>query len=144
MKVKNLTTNEIYEVPSELVKEFNSHTSYWTMKTKGEKHSISKTKTIVAVDPETIEKMDNFTEYACTENRMEQGIMEIYGSIENCKEKDANIGKYLNWVVADIVKEEYDVLEASKEFFRMGEVAGQIKGKAQKYLFSVMDKNVMG
>ena len=79
---------------------------FW-FKVKGEKHSSSKVKTLAAVDVEVIEAMNEFIEYAVTENRLNQGL-------ENIPAFDIkNLGEFIRWVYNDIIKEESDVLRAS-------------------------------
>lgn len=118
--------------------------TYYTFKVKGERHSTNKVSKLVAVDPEVINKIEDFVEYACTENRMKQGVHEIYGSEDQVTQKDKRIGEYLNWIIRDIVKEEYDVMKTNEEYFSVNSLSQPIRAKAQKYLFELMDKNVMG
>ena len=82
-----------------------ANTETW-FKVKGEKHSVSKVKTLAAVDPEKLASMEAFVKYACTEARMEQGIQEVGLDF-------ALIGPFLGWLNRDIIKEESDVLAAS-------------------------------
>lgn len=82
---------------------FNSGTWF---KTKGEKHSVSKTKSVAAVCPEKLASTNSFVEYAVTRNRLEQGLGEV-GLDQKL------IGTFIGWVNKDINKEEGDVLEKS-------------------------------
>lgn len=80
-------------------------------KTKGEKHKVSgknKGKNKVEVAPEVLESIDKFVEYSVTENRLRQGVQELFGTMENTTMKD--IGKLVKWMQGDILKEEMDVL----------------------------------
>lgn len=43
-------------------------------KTKGEKHSVSKVKSVAAICPEKLGSIKSFVDYACTDNRMQQGL----------------------------------------------------------------------
>lgn len=52
--------------------EYNDR-SYW-FKVKGEKHSISKAKTLASVDVEMVENINEFVDNVLTEQRLEQGI----------------------------------------------------------------------
>jgi len=80
-------------------------------KSKGEKHSASKVKTLNPVDVEAMESINEFVELAITENRLEQGVSFFR---ENNIEVDAkNTGQFLGWIVRDVLKEEKDTLEAS-------------------------------
>ncbi|CAF2055976.1 unnamed protein product [Rotaria magnacalcarata] len=82
-----------------------------TFKVKGEKHSVSKVKTLAPVDAEKLANLQEFVEYACTENRMHQGLdylRELQITIEM-----KNIGIFLKWLINDIIKEEKDTMEES-------------------------------
>jgi hypothetical protein len=78
-------------------------------KVKGEKHSSSKVKTLANVDVEAIESMNAFVESVVTTNRLDQGLSvltnELLMPLEN-----SSIGKYIQWVIGDIVKEESDTI----------------------------------
>lgn len=81
-------------------------------KSKGEKHSSSKVKTLNAVDTESLEGLKEFVELAVTENRLEQGLQylqEMGLSLEN-----KSTGDFLSWVVKDVIKEETDTIVANQ------------------------------
>jgi len=76
-------------------------------KVKGEKHSVTRVKTLAKVDTEKITSIQAFVEYAVTENRLQQAIQEVFG------EGDLSItkmGDVIRWVIKDIVEEEMDTL----------------------------------
>lgn len=77
-------------------------------KVKGEKHSVSKVKTLASVDPELVASIREFVEYVVTENRLQQGfdLLEVK-SVEKT-------GDFLKWVTQDIIKEENDTLVANE------------------------------
>lgn len=77
-------------------------------KVKGEKHSISKVKTIAPVNVERIEKITEFVNYACTENRLNQGL--DYLKEQNLPLDPTSTGNFIKWVMNDVLKEESDVL----------------------------------
>jgi hypothetical protein len=77
-------------------------------KSKGEKHSVSKVKTLASVDVELVESMNAFVDYAVTENRLKQGIEYMKRNGFDISQK--NTGEFLRWIVGDIVKEETDVI----------------------------------
>lgn len=85
-------------------------------KTKGEKHSNSKVKTlkqIAAVDIEKINSIKTFVENSLTENRLNQGI-------EKLKEMGLdpldmkNTPEFIRWCVSDVLREERDTIEESE------------------------------
>jgi hypothetical protein len=75
-----------------------------------QKHSVSKVKKVASVDPEKLANIEEFVNYAVTENRLEQGIQEVFGDEELSMKKT---GDYLKWIVNDIMSEETDTLEAN-------------------------------
>lgn len=84
---------------------------YW-FKLKGEKHKVSKEKTVDEAKVQIQESVQEFVDYACTENRLEQGISLIFEQRDKTPNKD-QIADFLRWVVQDILKEEQDTLEES-------------------------------
>jgi hypothetical protein len=80
-------------------------------KSKGEKHSASKVKTLNPIDVELMESINEFVELAVSENRLQQGIS--YFNENNILVDSKNTGEFLRWIVTDVLKEEKDTLEAS-------------------------------
>lgn len=84
-------------------------------KTKGEKHSSSKVKTVrelTAAEIASKESAKEFVDYALSENRLKQGIDKL---VEMGLEVDIkSTGAYLKWIGADVLKEELNVLIESK------------------------------
>ena len=80
----------------------------YTYKVKGEKHSVSKVKTLAPVDIEQLEAVQEFVEYAVTEERLEQGI--AYLKEMEIPLIDKSTPHFLRWVVNDILKEETDTI----------------------------------
>lgn len=108
----------------------NSNTELW-FKVKGEKHSVSKVKTLAQVNPEKLASVDKFIEYAVTTNRLNQGLTEVFpNGIIDVK----LTGDYIRWVNTDIHKEESDALEASG--LTMKDVSRLIGAKARQHLQS--------
>jgi len=104
MKINKIEiTDKIFET------EILKRATVIRMKIKGEKHTNTKTKTIVAIDPEVLESIEEFVEYSVTENRLTQGFDIIFTS----KGLDIDIkqmGNFLKWVTKDIISEETDVM----------------------------------
>ena len=80
-------------------------------KVKGEEHSVSKVKTLAPVDTEKLANMEEFIEYACTENRMRQGL--DYLREQQLTLEMKNVGTFLKWLSNDIIKEEKDTMQQS-------------------------------
>lgn len=112
----------------------NSNTELW-FKVKGEKHSASKVKTLAQVDPEKVANVDKFVEYAVTENRLKQGLTEVF---PDGKLDVKRTGDYIRWMNVDVHKEESDSLEVSG--LTMKDVSRQIGAKAREYLNGAMEE----
>lgn len=98
-------------------------------KSKGEKHSSSKVKTLNAVDIEELNSLSEFVEYVCTVNRMKQGL-------ENVESLDIkHTGTFIKWVVNDILKEEHDTIVANGIEWK--KVAGLIGKKCSEFFRNV-------
>jgi hypothetical protein len=110
----------------------------WTMKCKGEKHSSSKVKTVRELTEAEITSKNNateFVEYACTENRMLQGV-------EKLKEMGLEIdlksmGPYLKWIGGDILSECKETLLASG--IDRKDVMPRVADKARNWFITYID-----
>ena len=86
-------------------------------KSKGKKHSVSNTKTLAPIDVEKLRSVQEFVNYAVTDNRLEQGIDAVFTS-EGIDPDMPDTGKLLKWMNSDICKEEMDVLVENNLEFR--------------------------
>lgn len=105
----------------------------YIFKSKGEKHSVSKVKTMTSADTYEMSNIENFVSDVLTENRLKQGIdylKEMGFDIDN-----TSTGEYIKWVQADILKEEGDIIESKS--LDIKKVNGVIAKKAKSYLFSL-------
>lgn len=102
-------------------------------KTKGKKHSVSKVKSVAAIDPEKLNSIKEFVEYAVTENRLEQGLSEV-----GLDQK--SIGQFIGWVNKDINKEEGDVLEANN--LSMKDVGKYLSNRAREFYLDKLNNNL--
>lgn len=98
-------------------------------KVKGQKHSVSKVKTLASVDPEKLRSIQEFVDYAVTENRLEQALQEVGLDIKLT-------GKFIGWVNKDIHKEESDTLEANG--LTMKDIGNLLSQKAREFYMSKM------
>ena len=110
-------------------------------KTKGEKHSSSKVKTVRELTTAEIESKENakeFVEYALSENRLKQGIDKL---IEMGLDVDIkSTGAYLKWIGSDVLKECIDVLIESK--IERKDVMPLVNEKARQwYMTYLMEGN---
>lgn len=78
--------------------EHPTNTSLW-FKTKGEKHVKVSKKIRIPKEPERIEDIEAFVDFALTESRLQQGYQEVDGG------SDSNIGAFLKWINTDVALE---------------------------------------
>lgn len=108
---------------------------HYIFKSKGEKHSPSKVKTLASVDVELLSSMNDFVNYAVTENRLKQGVEFMRRNGLEISQKTT--GDFLRWVVGDIVKEETDVIESNG--FDQKKLNPLISTKARQWYFINLD-----
>lgn len=81
-------------------------------KVKGEKHSVSKVRTLAAVDVEAVANLKAFVDSVVTEARLEQGLDNLVH--EQLKPFEmTSMGDFLRWVYNDVLKEETDTIVAN-------------------------------
>jgi len=108
---------------------------YW-FKVKGEKHSVTKVKTLAAVDIEKIKAIDEFVDKTVTINRLNQGIDYLKEMGKEIEQRST--GDFLSWIFKDVMKEEADTLEASG--FDRKDIGKPIGTKARKWFFEYLDE----
>ena len=118
------------------VAPFYNESRYW-FKVKGEKHSVSKVKTLAPVDVEKVQSMNELIETVLTENRLKQGIDKLREMGKEISEKST--GDYIRWIHGDIVKEELDRIVASG--FEPKDLGKPVSTKARQWFFSYIDSN---
>lgn len=114
----------------------NEDGSKFRFKSKGEKHSSSKVKTLASVDPEKINSVKEFVEYSVTENRLSQGVEKVFGIGGELDIK--RMGEFLKWIVSDIMKEEQDTLKENK--LEPKDVTSAISNKGRTWLLTEINK----
>jgi hypothetical protein len=114
----------------------NGHRDY-IFKCKGSLHSASRVKTIAAVDVEKVKSVEAFIEYAITENRLNQGVEQVFmstGTEPNIK----MMRDFLSWVSKDVIAEEMDTMnENGLEPKDIGRPLGM---KARNWFISYLDE----
>ena len=108
-------------------------------KVKGEKHSSSKVKTLAAVDIEKLNNINEFVNYVVTENRLNQGIEQVFTSTGRGLDIKLT-GEFVKWVTSDIAKEEIDTLVGNGLEFK--DVMGNCSKKVASWFKSYLDKNL--
>jgi hypothetical protein len=81
-------------------------------KTKGDKHSVSKVKKVVSIDPEKVKTIREAISNLLTESRLRQGLEFLRES--NLEAEIKNIGIFLKYVNTELLREEEDTLKESK------------------------------
>lgn len=120
-----------------IVYEYINGNDRYIFKVKGEKHQNSKVKTLTTVNVEEIESINNFVEYACTENRMSQGIDKLKELGKTLDEKST--ADFLRWVYNDIIKEESDTIV--KNQLDVKKIGKSVSTKAKQFYFNFLNKN---
>lgn len=108
----------------------------YVFKVKGEKHSATKVKTLVAVDLEKVESIKEFVEYSVTESRLNQGIEQVFTS-RNIEPSMKTTGDFVKWVTSDIISEELDTMTENK--LEPKEVGKALSDSARKWYFAYLE-----
>lgn len=109
-------------------------------KVKGEKHSVSKKKTLAPVDVEKINSIREFVDYAVTVNRLNQAIEQVFTS-QGLTPTVRHTGDFIRWVSKDVASEEIDTL--SKNNLTMKEVGSTLSRKSKDWFFDYLNKQVI-
>jgi hypothetical protein len=109
----------------------------YIFKVKGEKHQNSKVKKLTTIDIEEVKSLNDFADYAVTENRLNQGIdkMRELGKDVDLK----NTGEFIRWVINDVYKEENDTIV--KNQLDPKKLNGYISKKAQMFWKNYVNKD---
>jgi hypothetical protein len=107
-------------------------------KVKGEKHKISDAKKVVTVDAEKLATVQEFADYAVTENRFNQAIEHVCGTAANAGLP--KLGELIRWMQGDIIKEESDTLLASG--LTLKDVGSAIAAKTKEKLVSLLSNTL--
>lgn len=79
----------------------------YRFKVKGQKHSVTKVKKLASVDVEKLKSIQEFVDYAVTENRIDQAIEVTFKGEPIDRKK---MGDFLRWIINDVHSEESDTL----------------------------------
>jgi ribosomal protein L16/L10AE len=127
-------------------KWYHNHMMFWPKKTsdnryvfkvKGEKHSVVKAKRAVSISPEKLASITEFIEYACTENRLNQAIEQVFTS-NDIVPVITQMGNMIKWMNIDIIKEETDTLAANG--LEPREVNKYISMKTKNWFMTYLNK----
>lgn len=113
---------------------------YYRFKSKGEKHSESKVKTLKPVDNEKINKIIDVVNRVTPAWRLEQAMEKTFDLMNGGSIDIKKMGDFIRNVVADIHKEELDVIaEAGLE---PKEINSKVSEICRGYFFAEMNKEV--
>lgn len=79
-------------------------------KAKGDKHKVVRTRKTVQIDPEVVAGIEAFVTLFLTEQRLEQGLREVFGDEPPTHR---GIGPFLKWFGQDVKRESVAELEAA-------------------------------
>ena len=104
-------------------------------KVKGDKHSVSKVRTLAHVDVEKLENVKEFVEYSVTENRFNQAIENVFGKEDLDVKK---MGDFIRWFIKDITSEEMDTM--LKNGLEPRDVNRHISAKVREMFFKAQSE----
>ena len=114
----------------------------YRFKVKGEKHATSKVTTMAAVDVEKLRTLDEFVEKSVTENRLLQGIAEIFGNDLICKSWFQKLGAFNKWVVNDVKKEDMEAFPKDLQITDK-DLSRAITAKSSKWFKNYVEEQLM-
>jgi len=109
----------------------------YIFKVKGEKHSVSKVKKLAPVDVEKLNSINEFVDYAVTENRLNQAIEQVF-TIESKIPTVKDTGDFIRWVINDIATEEADTLVSNG--LEPKDVNKKISGQCRNWFMNKLDE----
>lgn len=80
-------------------------------KVKGEKHSVTRVKTLAAVDIEKVNSIKEFVDSVLTDARVSQAVSVMRE--QGLEPIIENTGVFLKWIGGDVIKEDSDTMEAN-------------------------------
>lgn len=116
------------------------NTSDFWFKSKGDKHSKSKVKTLNPVDSEKINRLIAIAEKITPSWRLEQMFNETFDILNGGIVERERIGQYIKAVMNDIVKEEKEYLV--QEGVQIKEIAKYVSKISTNYFFE-MEKEIL-
>ena len=102
-------------------------------KSKGEKHSKSKVKTLKEVDDNKINKIQEIAEKVTPSWRLEQMLQQTFDLLNGGSVDIKKTGDFIRNVMQDIVKEDLDILTENE--LEPKDIGGKVAEISRKYLF---------
>lgn len=110
----------------------------YRFKVKGDKHSVSKVKTLKKVDDEKLNKIIETVNKVVPAWRLEQMYAETFDTINGGKGEIKRTGDFLRAVIKDVMKEELDVIVAAG--LEPKEINKKISVVARTWFMEQLDK----
>jgi len=114
--------------------------SFHYFKVKGQKHSTSKVKKLAEIDIEKIQSIREFIDYSVVENRLNQGIEQVFTS-NGIEPEIKKMGDFIRWVFNDIIKEELDTL--MKNNLTPKDIGSSVANKVRPWFQSFLDAQII-
>lgn len=108
---------------------------FW-FKVKGAKHSDSKVKELVPIDPEKVKSISEFVNSVTTDHRLQKGI--DYLEENGFEVSKQSTGHFLQWLRDDILEEEADVMDASN--LDRKDVMKYINEQGKRWFFAYLEE----
>jgi len=109
---------------------------YW-FKVKDERHSNSKVKTLATVDVERINDINELAEQEAHNGRLEQMHQTVFDTLNGGETDIKRMGDFIKAVMADIAKEDMDVIAASG--FTWKEVSGPVSKICREFVMKKLE-----
>jgi hypothetical protein len=113
--------------------------SDYQFKVKGDEHSASKVKKLATVDVEAVRAISDFVDMAVTEARLTQGAQNLVRE-QGLEFEMANMGPFIKWVYADVMKEEMDTIVANQ--LDPKKLGGPVANKARAWFVQKFNEGV--
>jgi len=107
-------------------------------KVKGEKHSVSKVKTLASVDVEKLDSIQALVASVVTEERLQQGLQAL--KEQGLEISTKTTGQFIGWVSRDVMKEEADTI--AENGFTTKDVGFFVTAAARKWYMSQMMRDI--
>jgi hypothetical protein len=84
----------------------------YLFKTKGKRHAVTNTKTLIEVNAQEVEDLNNFVDMVLADARVDQGVRVVSAQLglEESTVSIEHMGTIIAWLVKDVMKEERDRL----------------------------------
>ena len=128
----------IYGVGEGIVFSFPFKHKIYQFKTKGEKHSDTKVKKIKVIDEDKFNKIKSVANIVTPVWRLNQMYDETFDTINGGTGDIKKTGDYIRNVIADVNKEDYDIIET--EGLTSKDVNKYISAIAKDFLFKKLDE----